>query len=142
MSKITTEAELRSAILQLEIKQAEEGKMLKEQFLVAYESIKPLNLLKSTILEAGRSRVIEDNLLSSSINLGTGYLSKVLISGIANSPVKKYIGIALIFGLKTLIAKNPEFVKSAGHHIFKILKTIFNDDEGTSAGEENEEKEE
>jgi hypothetical protein len=136
MLKINTEAELRFAILQLEIKQAEEGKMLKDQFLVAYESIKPVNLLKSTILEATKSRDLQDNLLNASIGLGTGYLSKVLFNGMANSPVKKFLGTAVLFSIKSLVAQNPEFIKSAGQHIFKILKSVMSDDEKNSTKDE------
>jgi hypothetical protein len=49
MEKITSVEELKKAILLLEIKQANEGALLKEQLLVTYESLKPINLIKKSL---------------------------------------------------------------------------------------------
>jgi hypothetical protein len=47
MEKINSESDLRGAIIQLENKKDEEGKMLKKEFHLAYESIKPVNIIKT-----------------------------------------------------------------------------------------------
>lgn len=52
MEKISTSTELRAAILYLESKQFAEGIELREQFKLAYESLKPINLIKSVFVEA------------------------------------------------------------------------------------------
>ena len=51
MEKIYSEIDLNIAILQLESKQAEEEKLLKEQFQHTYESIKPINIIKNIFKE-------------------------------------------------------------------------------------------
>lgn len=122
MPKIDSESKLRAAIVQLEIRQDAEGKILKEEFFVAYENIKPINLIKSTLKEAAESSDIKDHLLNTSVGLAAGYLSKILFEGITHNPLRKLLGTALQFGVTTVIAKNPETVKLVGIGIVKIVK--------------------
>jgi hypothetical protein len=49
MQNITSIAELKNAIQLLEVKQADKGQLLKEQFFLTFESLKPANLLRSTV---------------------------------------------------------------------------------------------
>jgi len=127
MQNIITETDLRAAILLLESRQAEEGKLLKAQFLVAVESIKPINLIRSTLMEAAESTDLQDNLINSTIGLSAGYLSKILFQGVSSSPLKKILGTALMFGIKNLVAQNPELVKSLGRGLFKIVRNVLSD---------------
>jgi len=127
MQTIITETDLRVAILQLESRQAEEGKLLKAQFLVAVESIKPINLIKSAFLEATESEDLQDNVINSSIGLSVGYLSKVLFQGISGSPIKKMLGTALMFGIKKIVAQNPETVKTWGRVIFNLVRNLLSE---------------
>jgi hypothetical protein len=121
MQKINSAAALRDAIAQLEITHAEEGKMLKQQFHLAYESIKPLNLIKSTFKEAVESPDLKDNIINTSVGLATGYLSKLLFVNVSHNPVRKLLGVALQFGITQMVAKNPEAVKSIGKKLMKII---------------------
>jgi len=123
MQKINSATSLREAILQLEITHAEEGKILKEQFHLAFESIKPINLIKSTFKEAAESRGLKDNIVSGSIGLATGYLSKILFQVVTHSPIKRLLGTALMFGISKVVEKNPEVIKSVGKGIFKIFRS-------------------
>jgi len=50
-NKNDASASLKEAIFLLEIRQAEEGRLLKEQLFVVYDKLKPLNLIKSTLEE-------------------------------------------------------------------------------------------
>lgn len=125
MQTIITQTDLRAAILMLESRQAEEGKLLKEQFLVAVESIKPINLIKSAFSEAAESTDLQDNLVNSTIGISAGYLSKVLFQGVTGNPIKKIIGTAIMFGIKNLVAKNPEVVKSGGRAIFNLIRNTL-----------------
>lgn len=127
MQTIITETDLRVAILQLESRQAEEGKLMKAQFLVAVESIKPVNLIKSAFLEATESEDLQDNVINSSIGLSVGYLSKILFQGLSGSPIKKLLGTALMFGIKKVVAQNPETVKTWGRVIFKLVRNLLSE---------------
>jgi hypothetical protein len=136
MEKIITENDLRVAILQLESRQTEEGKLMKEQFLVAVESIKPINLIKNTLREAVGSEDLQDNVLNSSLGFSAGYISKILFQGATSSPLKKIIGTALMFGIKNLIAQNPEIVKSGGRAIFNFVRNILSEKDKKAHNEE------
>jgi hypothetical protein len=139
MQKIITETDLRIAILDLKIRQDEEGLKLKEQFLVVYENVKPINLIKSTFREAAGSGDLQDTLINSTFGISAGYISKLLFQGISGSPIKKILGTALMFGVKNLVAQNPEVVKSIGKGFFKMIrKTMGDKDKETQHSESSE----
>ena len=122
MQKINSAAALREAIVQLEIAHTEEGKILKQQFHLAYESIKPINLIKNAFKETVESPDLKDNILNTSVGLAAGYVSKLLFVNVSHSPIRKLLGIALQFGITKLVAKNPEAVKSMGKVLLNIIK--------------------
>ena len=129
MQKITSAIELREAILQLEIKRAEEGKALHEQFKLVYESMKPINLIKNTFKEVAASPDLKDSLVNTSVGLTAGYISKKLFEGLSNNPIRKFAGSALQFGIMNIVAKNPEVVKSFGQKILKMIRSRPDDKE-------------
>ena len=120
--KINSAAGLRLAIIELEMKQAREGKELKEHFHVTCESIKPANLIKSTFREAVSAPGLQTNILNTSLGLAAGYISKLLFVNVSHSPLRKILGFALQFGITKLVSKNPEVVKLAGRGIVKGIK--------------------
>ncbi len=120
---INTESELRAAILQLESTQALEKKILKEQFHLTYESMKPINLIKSTFKDVAASTDIKDNLLNAGVGLGVGYITKVVFQGASHSPLRKLFGTVLEFGIANVVAKNPEAVKSVAGGVFRIINS-------------------
>lgn len=122
MEKLNAEDTLRNAIAQLEDQRSEEGKAIKEQFQVAYESLKPLNLIKSTLKEATASIDLKDNLLNTTIGLAVGFVSKKLFEGKTKSPFKRLVGSALMFGVTNLISKNPETIKSIGGRLMNVIR--------------------
>jgi hypothetical protein len=122
MQKNNPEFNLRNAIIQLENKQAEEEKLLKEQFRYTYESIKPVNVLKSILADASGSNEFKDNLVSTTVGLTAGFVSKLIFQGLTRNPVKKLAGTAIMFAITNLVAKNPDAVKAFGHKFFKIFK--------------------
>ena len=121
MNEINSETSLRAAILELEAKRKEEGIMLREQFHLAYESVKPINLIKGVFNQAAASQDVKDNIINRSVGLGAGYLTKVLIEGDRSSPLKRFLGTALMFGITQVVATNPQTVKSIGRGILGIL---------------------
>jgi len=125
MQTIITGSDLRVAILLLERRQAEEGKLMKAQFLVAVESIKPINLIKSAFKEATESEDLQDNLVNSTIGISAGYISKMLFQGISHGPFRKIIGTAVMFGIKNIVAQNPDAIKTGGRIFFKIIRDLL-----------------
>ena len=114
MEKINSENSLRVAILQLEKEQAAEIMSLKAQYLAAYESVKPINLVKNTVKEITATPELKDEIINASIGLATGYVSKLLFQGNSHSPVRKLFGTVLMFGITNAVTRHPEVVKSLG----------------------------
>ena len=123
MQKITSQSALKLAILQLEQRQEEEGRILKEQFKLTYNSLKPANILLGAIKDLSSSTLLKDNILNSSVSLGAGYASKMLFQGIVSSPIKKILGSALMFGVTKLVSNNPNFIKTLEMGFLKIFGT-------------------
>jgi hypothetical protein len=114
---------LSETIILLQNKQAQELKSLKEQFHLTYESFKPLNLIKSTIHEVTSSPEIKNTILSNTIGITTGYLTKKVFFGASHSPVKRLFGTLLQFALANIISKHTDDIKSTGENLlYRFLK--------------------
>ena len=122
MQTIDSETSLREAIVQLEGKWIDDGKQVKEQFFQTIESIKPINLIKSTFKDAVASPDLKDKILNTSVGLTAGFLTKLLFQGVVKSPINRLIGTAVMFGITNIVAKNPETVKSIGKGFFKMIR--------------------
>jgi hypothetical protein len=119
MENITSIAELKNAIELSEIELTLKGKVLKEQFSLAYESFKPANLLSNTLSDIAKSPYLIDNILGTVIGLATGYLSKKIFIGASGSKIKKLIGTVLQFGITNVVAQNSDSIKSFGRFLFQ-----------------------
>lgn len=123
MSAITSITELRASILFLEIKQANEGRLLKEQFKVTYESLKPVNLLKHSLSNLATVPDFKGDLLNAAVSLASGYLSKKVIIGATSNPIKQLLGSLLQMGVTSLVSKNSEGIKSIALNLLNNFLT-------------------
>ena len=114
--------ELKEAIILLQNKQEHELLLLKEQFHRTCESLKPMNLLKSTFKASIESPGIKDTILNTSVGLATGYFSKLLFVSTSHNPFIKILGMALQFGITKIVAKHPEGIKSIGKGIVSSIR--------------------
>ena len=110
MEKIQSLYELEDAIKLLQFKKAEDEQLLKELSYMIYENAKPINMIKNLFKETHDSQNIKDSLLTTSVGLGAGYLSKLLFQGVVRVPFKNFIGSALMLSVENLISKNPGVV--------------------------------
>ncbi len=141
MRTIQSGADLRAAIIELEIRQAQEAVSLKEEFQEAYESIKPINLIKNTFKEVGQSQDLTDHLISTGVGLAVGYLSKVAFQRQSHGALRRMFGRALQFGITSYLASHPEIIKSIGRGLMEVIDKLTNtdeDDEETQSGYEYE----
>ena len=122
MQTIDSETSLREAIVQLESKWIDDGRLVKEQFFLTIESIKPINLIKSAFKDVVASPDIKNKILNTSVGLTAGFLSKIIFQSVLKSPVNRLIGTAVMFGISNVVAKNPEAVKSIGKGFFKMIR--------------------
>jgi hypothetical protein len=127
METIKSSGELKIAIETLSLEQAENEKLLKEQFHLAFESIKPANLLKGTLKDVASSPLIIEDIIGTVLGLSTGYLSKKIIVGSSANVIRKIIGSVMQVSISKLVANNVEGIKSAGwnilHMVFKKKKS-------------------
>ena len=89
MQKITSISELKESIRLLEIKQANEGVLLKEQFKETYESLKLVNLIKNALKELTSMPDLKGELLKTTASLAAGYLAKKAVVGQTHNPLKQ-----------------------------------------------------
>lgn len=123
MNKITSIAELQESILFLETKQANEEILIKEQFKTTYESLKPINLIKSTLSELTDLRDFKGDILGTSLSLVAGYLSKKIIFGSTRNPFKQIFGSLIQMGVTNIISKNSDSIKSFVSHLINNISS-------------------
>ncbi len=120
-------SDLETAIKRLERKKLllEEG--IKEDFHTVLQSMKPTNILKSTIHEVQQSPELKHNLFKLALGLGAGYFSRKLVVGKSAGIVKKALGAALQYGITNFVAKKDNNVEVDGLHTKKknLLKKIL-----------------
>lgn len=122
--KSTNETDsLNELIILQEQKYDTELELLREQFQIAYESVKPINLIKSVFHEVTDSPEIKNDLVSNAIGLGTGFLSKKLLVDGSHSPMKRVIGTVAQFAIANLVSKHSDTIKTIGSN---LLKHFFN----------------
>lgn len=114
---------LNELIILQELKYDTELELLKEQFHIAYESIKPVNLIKSVLHEVTASPEIKNDMASNVIGLGTGFLSKKLLVDGSHSPIKRVIGTVVQFAIANLVSKHSDTIKTIGGN---LLNHFFN----------------
>lgn len=121
MQKIKSITELNESILLLQIKQVQEGVLLKEQFINTCESLKPINLIKNTLNELTTSPDFKKGLLNTALGIATGYLSKKIIVGTTHNPIKQLFGMLLQMGVTNSVSKNGDKIKSSVGHLLTAL---------------------
>jgi len=122
MENITTSIELKNAIQRLKVEQTIEEQLLKEQFYFTYESLKPINLLRSTIYDITTSPHLIDSILGTATGLATGYLSrKIMMIGASGNLFRKLLGSVMQLGVTNVVSQNPDKIKSIGQYIFQHI---------------------
>jgi hypothetical protein len=119
MENIASISGLKNAIQLLEVEQAYKGELLKEQFFLTYQSLKPANLILSTFKEVATSPNLIDNILGTVVGLATGYLSKKIVIGASGNILRKLFGSVIQLGVTNTVAQHPDTIKSLGHFIFQ-----------------------
>jgi len=119
METITSIAELKTAIQVLEFEQMIKRQQLKDQLLLTHESLKPVNLIKSTLSEVASSPYLIDNILGATMGLASGYLTRKLVVSGSHNIFKKILGSVLQFGVTNLVAQHTDPIKSVGQYIYQ-----------------------
>ena len=110
---------LNKSILLLQNKQEDELVLLKEQFHITYESLKPINIIKTTLSKVVESPELKSNIVNNVIGAATGYLSKIVLFGASRNPVTRLMGTLLQFAVTNITAKHGDTIKLAGEKIIQ-----------------------
>jgi hypothetical protein len=129
MYHISSTAGLKETIHLLEDEHALKGQLLKEQLHQTYQSLKPVNLLKSTLDDITSSPYMVDNILITTLGLATGYLSKRIAVKASGNIFRKLFGTVLQIGITNLVAHNAKGIKTIGR---LVLQQFFNKKEANS----------
>ncbi|MES2141026.1 MAG: hypothetical protein V4511_15065 [Bacteroidota bacterium] len=123
MKNITSIDELRESILLLELKQANDWCLLKEEFHTTYEILKPMNMIKNTFKDMASTPNLKTDVVNSLIGLATGFIAKKVFLGNSHNPLTKLLGIVLEIAVANKVSKNADGIRSIGS---TILKKIIN----------------
>lgn len=96
---------LQMAIIALQEKRALELEALKSQFLAASDSLKLVNIIKSTFEEIASSSEIKTSILENVVGIGTGILAKKLLLG-SSMNVSKNIFASIVQFIVTNVVSN------------------------------------
>jgi len=127
MQNITSVISLREAIQTLEQEQSAKEQILRVQFRGTMESLRPGNLIKHALKDMSSSPHLMDNILSTILGIGSGYLSNKIFVGRSANIVRNILGSVLQFGVTNAVALHPEKLKSFGEivmHYFANRKQI------------------
>jgi hypothetical protein len=121
MKSITTSADIKMAIQELELQQGRELFLLKEELKRTTEGLKPINIIKTALKNAVTSPDIKTDVFKAAIGLTTGILAKKLVIGKTFNPFKKIFGIILEMAVANKVVKNADEIKSTGSILFNTF---------------------
>jgi hypothetical protein len=114
---------LEETITRLRVQRAQEWILLRDQFHLTYESLKPINLLKHTIKEVSSSNEVKTGVVNNIMGVTTGYLARAMVLGSSSNPIKKIIGNLLQFAVAAFVTQNSGPIKSIGKTLWgKLFK--------------------
>ena len=122
MQQITSIEGLRNKIRLLKDEQALKEQELKKQLTITLESLKPVNLVRSTFIHVVSSPYFIDNMVGIGVGLATGYLSGKIVTGASRVIVRRLFGAFLQSGIARLV--NQRHVTSASPRQ-PVIKNIF-----------------
>jgi hypothetical protein len=123
MKTIRNSEDLKEAILALEIKHRREGLLLKEQFERTYDSLKPANLIKSTIKDLIAVPEEPGGVLTSLLGSAAGGLSSAFIVGKEGGVFRQLLGKLIQTGVSGLVSKKaPALISSLAGMLGKLKK--------------------
>lgn len=112
---------LHEAILLLQEKRKKELGLFKEQLRDTYESLKPINLIKSTVQEFSASPELKNNLVGSTLGIGMGFLAKKIVVGKSHSPFKRLMGLLIQFGVTNVVSKHSDTIIASGEQLIEFI---------------------
>lgn len=96
---------------------------LNDQFNILYDSFKPVNVIKDVFNEVVTSEDFRANLLTASLGISTGYLTKKILFKNSTSPLKGITGNLIQYGIANLVVHPSRTLKSV---VLPLLGLLLN----------------
>ena len=127
MQKIIAAEALRKSIEMIERRQREEGKLLREQFTVTFESLKPVNVLRKMLTDIAEPSALKETLIQTITGLISGYISRKLLVRSSKNPLLRLAGVLVQYGVTNFVAKNSDSIKALGLYYINKLSSRSNE---------------
>lgn len=118
MQQISTAADLKLAISELEARSFHQELELRHAANAAFESLNPLNILKNTFKSAVKSPDLGKSFLKNAFGLAVGILSKKIFVRGSKNVFKKVVGNIVEIGVAKAVADNAANIASKGSRLF------------------------
>lgn len=118
METIQNIKDLKLAIQELEQMQASQYPLLKEQ---AFESTKPLNILKRTVESMQTNPVLTTHMVNAAICFVTDYLVKKVIVRTAENPLTELVETVAQIAITNVLEKNDKNIQVFTQNILGII---------------------
>ena len=122
MQNITTVEALHDAIRVLESRRREQEQDLTVRFRNFFDSLRPVNIIKSTVRDLAGSSDVRQKIVSAAVGMASGFIARKLFFPLNTGPVKKIFGAALQLGIAGLVTGNGDAVKSVG---LQLLRSVL-----------------
>jgi hypothetical protein len=121
MQKITGAESLKVSILLLEHRQTEDKKLLKEQFAITLENLKPINFLRKVFKDMTTPSDLRDDVIQTVAALISGYLSRKILVRSSRNPILRLTGMFVQYSVTKFVTKNAETLETLGLYFYKKL---------------------
>lgn len=121
MKSITTSADLKNAIQELEIEQKNNFLALKEEMGRVQESLKLTNIIKNTFKKIVDVPDLKADIVNTAVGLASGIMTKKLVMGKNHNPVSKLLGIVMEMVVANKVTQNADLIRTAGGMILNKL---------------------
>ena len=108
LEKVANTTELNTAIKRLQRKAQVQEADLHDHVHSLLVSLKPTNILKTTLHEVQESPELKHNLFRVALGLGAGYLSQKMVVGKSAGLIKKALGTALQYSVTQFVSKKND----------------------------------
>lgn len=125
LEKIANTTHLNTAIERLESRREMQEEELKVKYHEVLVSLKPGNILRSTLQEVRESTPLKNNLLKLAVGLGAGYFSRKMVVTQSAGIAKKALGAVLQYGITNFIARKPDEDGNDSSPKFGFIKKLF-----------------
>ncbi len=112
MYNIKNTDDLKKVILLLEDELDEQKHLLSEQLNILYDSFTPVNVVKDVFKGVVTSEEFRSNILTATIGISTGYITKKLLFRRSNNPLKTLTGNLLQYGIANMIVNPSRVLKT------------------------------